>query len=367
VKVLFVVNDLSRAGAEKQLTLLACGLKSIGWSTSIVVIKERNDFAEPLGAAAIAVTPLRRRGPLDMGVVSRLRRVVRQTAPDAVVSFLFFANAITVLASRRLDPRPKIVLSVRESYQRNLHPALRFAGRLSHLGADLVLCNSEAVLREEQAAFPRARHLAYLPNAVPPLSVAPFDWSTLGIQPGSVVVSVGQLAPVKGHRILVEAFANVTRVNPAAHLVIVGEGPERDGLQALAAGLGLRDRITFAGHQADALRYVAAADVFVQPSRSEGMSNSLMEAMALGRSIVATRVGAAADLIEDGREGLLTTPTAPGLSAALIQSLADRDLRERLGRAAHRKAGEFSVDRTVSGLDRILRDLVFGSTPDPGS
>ncbi len=99
MKCLFVINDLARAGAEKQATLLACGLKALGWSVSIVVIKERNDFAEPLAAAAIPVRSLHRRGPLDLAVALRLRRAIQETSPDVVVSFLFLSNLLTVLAA----------------------------------------------------------------------------------------------------------------------------------------------------------------------------------------------------------------------------------------------------------------------------
>jgi glycosyltransferase involved in cell wall biosynthesis len=88
------------------------------------------------------------------------------------------------------------------------------------------------------------------------------------------------------------------------------------------------------------------------------MSNSLMEAMSLGRCIVATRVGAAPDLLEDGVHALLCQPTVPDLAAAMGRALGDPALRDRLGRAAKLRAGDFSVDRIASEFDTILRNVV---------
>lgn len=358
MKCLFVISDLARAGAEKQAALLACGLKSLGWSVSVVLIKERNDFADSLAAAAIPVASLHRRGPFDWRVVSRLRTAIREAAPDVVVSFLFLANLLTVQAARGLKPRPRIVLSIRASYRGTLSGMERLIARLAHRAADLTLFNSMAALREEEAGFPRAPRTAYLPNAVGLERVEPVHWADFGIVAGPVIVSVGQLAPVKGHRRLIEAFAAVSATGPRAHLALVGGGPEEGRLRALAEAAGLADRVIFLGHRQDPLRFIAAADVFVQPSLSEGMSNALMEAMSLGRCIVATRVGAAPDLLEDGVQALLPPPAAADLAAAINRALADPALRARLGEAARKRAESFSVDRITSQLDAILRGVV---------
>lgn len=358
MRCLIVINDLARAGAEKQAALLACGLKSLGWSVSVVLIKERNDFAEQLAAAAIPVSLLRRRGPFDWRVVSRLRGALREAAPDVVVSFLFLANLLTVLASRGLKPLPRIVLSVRASYRGTLSGIERLVARLAHRAADRTLFNSMAALHEEEAAFPRLSRTAYLPNAVVLKGVDAVHWADFGIAAGPVIVSVGQFAPVKGHRILIEAFAVVAREKPDAHLVLVGDGPDGGPLRALAASRGLAARISFLGHRQDPLPFMAASAVFVLPSLSEGMSNALMEAMALGCCIVATRVGAAPDLLEEGVQALLPRPAAPDLAEAINRALEDPALRRRLGEAARKRAEAFSADRITSQLDAILREVV---------
>jgi len=357
-RCLFVINDLARAGAEKQASLLALGLRELGWSVSFVLIKERNDFADPLAAASIPVAALHRRGPFDQGIVGRLRRVIAESSPDVVVSFLFLANLLTVLASRSLKNRPKVVVSVRESYQRNHSAIHRLIARLAHRSADLTIVNSMSILREEEAGFPKTARIVHLPNAVVPRPEDPVPWPAFGARGGGLVVSVGQLAPVKGHRILIEAFASVAGANPDVRLALVGAGPEEPGLRALALARGVSDRVLFIGHQEDPLPFMAAADLFVQPSLSEGMSNSLMEAMSLGRCIVATRVGAAPDVLEDEVHALLCPPTAAGLAAALNRALGDPGLRHRLGEAARRRSRDFSIDRIAGELDALLRDAV---------
>lgn len=367
MKCLFVINDLARAGAEKQATLLACGLKALGWSVSIVVIKERNDFAEPLAAAAIPVRSLHRRGPLDLAVALRLRRAIQETSPDVVVSFLFLSNLLTVLAASLLKHRPAIVVSVRSSYRDTLTHLQRLMARVAHQGADLTLFNSMAALREEQLRFPRVSQVAYLPNSVVSTVAPAVNWSEIGIGAGPVVLSVGQLELVKGHRMLIEAFAAGKEVIPGAQLVLVGDGPERERLSAFTETTGLSDRVTFLGHIQDPLPFIAGADVFVQPSLSEGMSNALMEAMSLGRCIVATRVGAASDLLEHGVQALLPPPTVPDLAAAINRALGDPALRARLGEAVRKRAEDFSVDRITSELDTILRGIVQPSSARSGS
>jgi|CXWL01.1.fsa_nt_gi glycosyltransferase involved in cell wall biosynthesis len=362
VKCLIVINDLARAGAEKQASLLACGLKELGWTVSVVLIKRRNDFAGDLSAAAIPVSTLNRSGPLDLGVILRLRRVIRETEPDIVLSFLFLSNLLAVLSTRGLRPGPRLVVSVRESYRRNLSVAHRLVARVAHRGAELVICNSMEVLRQEQAGFPSAARTAYLPNAVPPQVVDAVDWSDFGAAGARVVLSVGQLTPAKGHQLLIDAFLASSVDHPDARLAIVGDGPLASNLRAQAEACGLADRVLFLGHRADALRFIAAADVFVQPSLSEGMPNAVMEAMMLGRCIVATRVGATPDLLEDGVHGLLAHPAAQDLARALGRALTDPELRIRLGAAARVRAEQFSAPRVSSSLDATLREVLKGSS-----
>ena len=164
--------------------------------------------------------------------------------------------------------------------------------------------------------------------------------ATVGAQPSSVLVgTVGRLVPVKDHASLVSAFAQVAAMVPDARLVIVGEGTERAALEALTARLGLAGRVYLAGSRADAAELAGAFDVYVSSSRSEGMPMAVLEAMAAGCAVIATNVGACAQLLEQGAAGRVVPATDPTALADAILALArDPDERGRLGAAARARA-----------------------------
>ena len=152
---------------------------------------------------------------------------------------------------------------------------------------------------------------------------------------GRVVVFVGRLHPQKGLTTLCEAWAVVAARCPDATLLMVGGGPQDAELKQLTGRLQLADRIRFCGEQRDVLPSLQAADLFVLPSLSEGLSNALLEAMACGLACVATRIGGNVDLVTDGETGLLVEPGHPqALAEAMIRVLDDEAARKRLGAAA---------------------------------
>ena len=171
------------------------------------------------------------------------------------------------------------------------------------------------------------------------------------------LIAVGRLSPEKGQAGLIEAFATVSRGHADLELVLVGDGPEAARLQALAGTLGISERVRFSGRlsEPDTLREIAAADILVLPSFMEGLPIVLMEAMAMGTAVIASRVAGIPELVEDGKSGLLFTPSNWDELAACLRRLADDDgLREQLvsrGRAA--VSTEFDVGRSAV----LLRDL----------
>jgi glycosyltransferase involved in cell wall biosynthesis len=162
-------------------------------------------------------------------------------------------------------------------------------------------------------------------------------------------VALGRLHPQKGFDVLVEALGRV----PDAALVIAGEGDERAALEAQARRLGVEDRVVLAGYRDDVPDLLAAADAAVFSSRFEGSPLSVIECMATGTAIVATRVGGVPELLEDGEQALLVPPEdARALAAALGRVIAEPELRERLGNAARaRQRSEFAIDPM---LDRVI-------------
>jgi glycosyltransferase involved in cell wall biosynthesis len=155
------------------------------------------------------------------------------------------------------------------------------------------------------------------------------------------------LSPEKGHRILIEAFALLRSRLPRARLAIAGDGPEEASLRRQVEALGLTGHVTFMGLRADGQQIIAALDVMVLPSFSEGMPNVLLEAFAYGTPVVATRVGGVPDMVADGRSGwLVPAGDASKLAAAISAALEDRvEAQRRVARARSVLAESFTVEK----------------------
>ncbi len=178
--------------------------------------------------------------------------------------------------------------------------------------------------------------------------------------PGEVIVgAVGRLDPVKDHATLALAFARAVAVRPdlgaRLRLVIVGDGPQRRRVEEIVAAAGLGARAWLPGERDDVPQVLRGLDVFVLPSFGEGVSNTILEAMATGLPVVATRVGANADLVADGTSGTIVPASdSEALSAAIIAYADDPARAAAHGRAARQRAEQqFSLDRMVERYHRL--------------
>lgn len=206
-----------------------------------------------------------------------------------------------------------------------------------------------------------ARKVEVLMNGVDTDRFALGEVDRGGLLPGVpvdavVVGTVGRLDPVKGHLDLVAA---ATGLNSTVHVVIVGDGPERDRLAAAIESSQVADRVHLLGERSDIPELLRGFDLFCLPSLAEGISNTLLEAMATGLPVVATAVGGNPELVVDGKTGILVPPADPaGLAAALGRLATDGPLRRRLGLAARRRAvGEFGVEEMTRRYDKCYTEV----------
>jgi L-malate glycosyltransferase len=380
-RVVLLAGQLGRGGAEAQLVELAAGLDRARYDVSVLLLGTRNEHAERLAAAGLTVASLGKSGPWDLAVARRLARRLREQRPDILHATLFHANLLAAAVARRAGVGA-LVLSQRGSYEHNLPlplPAVwRSLARRAARRADVLIVNSEAAAGEERAAGVPAHKIVTIPNGVAvPLSPQP-SRTELGLPAeGPLVVSVGRLEAVKGHRHLLEAWPQVVARHPQARLAVLGEGSQRAALRTLAERVGVSGHVVWLGERR-AEPYIAAADLLVQASLSEGMPNAVLEAMALGTAVVATRVGGTPELLVDGVTGtLVAAGDAPALAAGITRMLDDPEARERLARAARERAGEkFSLSAMVAATaavyERVLavrsgprKVLVFGQRPYP--
>jgi len=168
-----------------------------------------------------------------------------------------------------------------------------------------------------------------------------------------------RLQPVKGHRFFLEAAASVLREQPAAHFVLVGDGPLRPVIEKHATHLGIADRVHLLGDRTDVAQLTSAFDLLVLSSLHEGLPNAVMEAMAARVPVVATAVGGTKELITDGETGYLAAPgDASALADRILFALDDPNSANVVAAASTRITNTFGMDRMVESVGRLYDELM---------
>jgi glycosyltransferase involved in cell wall biosynthesis len=356
VKVLFLVRSLELGGAERQLVVLALGLRLEGHAVEVAVFYGGGALEAELREAGVPVHDLGKRGRWDnLRFGWRMARLVRRVRPDVLHGYLGGAN-IAAVAMRWMYPRVRVVWRIAASYvdlarfDRAARWTYGMEARLARL-ADLVIVNSQAGRRYcLQRGFPAAK-LAVVPNGI---DTEHFrreaaagarlraEWGA--VDGGSLVGIVARLDPMKDHPTFLRAASEVARRRPEVRFVCVGDGPADYAarLRRLAGELGLEPVLTWAGARRDVVDVYSALDVLCSSSYGEGFPNVIGEAMSCGLPCVATDVGDCAWIIGDA--GVVVAPkNVPALSEGLLQVLQlDDGERRALGdRARGRIAGHF--------------------------
>jgi sugar transferase (PEP-CTERM/EpsH1 system associated) len=171
---------------------------------------------------------------------------------------------------------------------------------------------------------------------------------------------VGRLTPIKDHRGLLEAFHAVATRHPHSRLIVVGDGSERPVLEEEVRRRGLADRVRLVGHCDDVTPWLGIMDVFVHPSLMEGMSNAVLEAMAVALPVVATAVGGTPEMVEHGVTGLLVPPATPdALIGAMMSYCGNDQVRVEHGAAGRERAeAHFPLMKTIAGYIDVYRDAL---------
>ncbi|MCK4364174.1 MAG: glycosyltransferase family 4 protein, partial [Candidatus Aminicenantes bacterium] len=182
----------------------------------------------------------------------------------------------------------------------------------------------------------------------------------LGIPENSLIVgTAGRLVPVKGPEFLVKASKYIISKYPDTYFMFTGDGPLEQDLKRKALEMGISDNIIFLGWRDDLAKIISIYDIFVLPSLNEGMGRVLVEAMALGKSIVASNVGGIPDLVTHGKNGFLVPPKNPKELAKYIQVLLeDKDKREKMGLAGKEIAYNFTSERMIEKIANLYKKLL---------
>jgi glycosyltransferase involved in cell wall biosynthesis len=351
MRTLHVDSAAGWRGGQNQVLLSALGMSARGHEVAIAC-RRGGALEQRARAAGLRVFPLSFHGDLSPAATLGLRRVLREFAPRAVQLHDPHAVSAGVLAGR---------CGARRIATRRVDFPLRgLLSRCKYAACDRVIAVSRAIAGVLEASGLARTRLTVVYEGVPDRPAEPGGREVLrelGVPDEAPVVgNVAALTDHKDHATLLEAAALLARKAPNARLVVVGEGELRPRLEAQARRLGLLERVSFAGFRRDLDRLLPAFDVFCLSSHMEGLGTSLLDAMCFGRAVVATAAGGIPEAVEDGVTGrLVPVRDPPALAAALLAVLADRDLREAMGRAGRaRFVARFSAERMVEETLGVL-------------
>jgi glycosyltransferase involved in cell wall biosynthesis len=360
VRVCFLIDELTNAGTETQLLALIRGLDPRRVQPYLCLLRGQSELSRALEPDQCPVARLQvgsLRNPATLIKAWRFAWFLRRENID-ILQVYFPDSTYFGVPLAWLARVPRIVRT-RNNLGYWMTPWHRGLGRMCNRLTDALVANCDAaretVMNDEGMESER---VVVLENGVDLSrfrSSEPRD-PTLSRRVGVVA----NLRPVKGLDTFVRAASILKSAHPNLTFHIAGEGPLRPNLESMARERALGDRIVWEGSVTDIPRFLAGLDVTVLPSRSEGMSNALLEYMAAGKAIVATSVGGNSQLIENGIHGLLVPPDDPdALSAAVGHLLNDSDFANRLGQAARWRVEErFSREAMLRRFESFYVSLI---------
>ena len=374
IPVVHVITRLTMGGSSENTVSTIEALERAGYASTLVLGPQSEppivEDARRRGCRVVEVDGLVREvSPArDVAAVLQLRRLFRRARPAIVHTHTSKAGFVGRLAAWLAgvpavihQPHGHIFYGYWHRPQTALFVALERIA--AHWTDRIVTLTPREIDEHLERGIGRRRQYAVVPSGVPTAalrSAAPARADArarLGLPPEAYVIAgVGRLVPIKGFDLLVAALADVVAHVPAARVLLIGDGAERDALEAQARALGVADRLCITGSVGDSIPMLAAADVLAAPSRNEGMGRVLVEAMALGLPVVGTRVGGIPDVIDDGECGLLVPPDdAAALAEALVELGCDVARRAKLAAAARPRAEAFSTAVAAAAM-RVVYD-----------
>ncbi len=363
--IAYIIDHLRSDGTQRVLSQIVAGLAKRGHMQTIICLNDSCDDS---------LLQTLHSSPAEVQIIGNLKLIVgvgtwpiisilRRKSYDAVVTFLLYSD-IYGRAAAHLCHVPHIVSSIRA---RNVHynGLQRFLVRFTMRWADSVVLNSrqiyEYAIQEERAS---PEKVTVIPNGI---NMEPYllpsdrsgIFQELGItQDASLIGSVGRLDRQKGYDILFAALAKLER--PDWHLVLIGAGSEERALKEQMISLGLSKQVHFTGYRRDVPRLLRALDLYVQPSRYEGMPNALMEAMAAGCPVIASDVDGNCELIKNGVHGwLVPVEDITTLAQTIRFVILNQDIAKQCGQLGKvRIQNEYNQQTMVDSWEEVLTNVV---------
>jgi glycosyltransferase involved in cell wall biosynthesis len=374
ITVLYIFAALPIGGAEQVLVTEVAGLDKSRYRPIVSVLSEKGPIGELIEKMGIPVFPLGRmkRNQFDYGIIRDLKEIMRREKVQLVHTHLYDGGKYGRLAAR-LAGVPAIVHTVHNIYvkRRTKH---HWINRGLSRFTDRFIAVSGAV-KESMVQYDHIspEKIQVLYNGI---DLTQMDVSedrkeirkALGIKPDEVVVGViARLEEQKGHKVLLEALSLIPQLPDTLKVLLVGDGKLRLFLEEETRKRGLSTCVLFLGTRKPVFPILSALDLFLLPSLWEGFSVALLEAMAMGLPVIATRVGGAEEVITSGQEGLLIPPGNPqDLAEAIQKALAHLErFQQMAGRGRERVRQNFSEERHLTLLQELYQEVLTakGMTP----
>jgi glycosyltransferase involved in cell wall biosynthesis len=374
MKVLHLISSGGMYGAENMLVNLCRALERRECKIIVGVFRNQGDphpeVAERLRSEGLAVDEIPCSGRLDWSAVRRIFRLIRSRQIDVVHSHGYKGDVYAYLATWCTSV-PLVATAHNWTGKTEVPPIYNTVDRLVLRRFSCVVAVSQGVAQILRESGIRRFRLFRIPNGI---DVAPFELARQTLETDAqetrslVVGMVGRLVKEKGCEYFLRAAADVLPRFPGARFILVGDGPERASLEQLARELKLRigQNIEFWGHRDDMPSVYACLDICVLPSFAEGMPMTVLEAMAGGKPVIATRVGEIPQLVNPGVDGLLVSPgDVDELSAAIIRLMGDTNLRRRMGANGQQKARKsFSADGMARSYSALYHQILVAKRSD---
>jgi glycosyltransferase involved in cell wall biosynthesis len=369
LSILHVVNSLETGGLERFVVDLAAAQHAAGHRVHVCALHGSGPLEAELRSFSIQVSHVGKGQGVDVPALVKLRRTLAEAGRGVVHTHNALAHYYSCLASialRRIGPIVNTRHDMGGDFSKDLAERLyRLAMlRTAHV-VSVSKASADVLLAEKVVAEER---LSVIPNGIPAKpdkrdnSVQrPRARSLLNVGDSTVVFgAVGRLAPVKNHKGLLEAFSTLARAREGVRLVIVGDGPLRDELEAQRERLACADCVTMLGARSDVRELLPGLDVFLQPSFSESYSIALVEAAAAGLPMIATDVGGNAEIVQDRWTGrIVPTGDLDALCSAMNEMAECPQTRAEYGRRAEEWFDKHArIEASASAYEALYRRVL---------
>lgn len=357
MKILQVIPYFCFGGAETMCENLCYALTAQGHEVTVVSLYgEHTPISRRMEDAGIRIRYLDKKLGLDLSMVPKLTQIMKEEKPEVVHTHLDVIKY--AVAAAKLAGIPRCVHTVHNVAEKEAEGKAQkiINGFYFRWGWSVPVALSPEVqtsiasfygLKKEQV--PVAYNGVDLSRCLPKESYSQKECFH--------ILHIGRFNEQKNHELLLQVFGRLSHTNSNLHLDLIGEGELRQRIENMVREMGLETRVTFHGAQSNVYPYLRQADLFLLPSRYEGIPMTIIEAMGTGLPIVASAVGGVPDMLQNGVDGF-TVPCEEGqICAACHALIEDEALRERLGRAARKDADRFSAQAMGRRYLEIYTDI----------